>query len=219
MRGFLPSTHIQTISDSPLTHTSEREIQTVSLSLDRHFREGDVDIRLFPNSYLGQGGGRRGQLPFRHSTTSHEDDSTSLRPAKPVGLDAVAPLSEPSAPRSDMDTTYGIDTQASTSTVRSGCGATKNMSLKKHLDRRKQQIRINILPGYTALLNDWCTSWTQELDIICRQYAPITAFIWPQVTQEQRIVLYIRILEEFDMDILEDDREKRAVDIQLCNKF
>ncbi|XP_057966041.1 uncharacterized protein LOC131156404 [Malania oleifera] len=33
------------------------------------------------------------------------------------------------------------------------------------------------------------------------------------------MVLYMRILEEFDMDILHADHVKRAVDVQLCNKF
>ncbi|XP_057955072.1 uncharacterized protein LOC131149045 [Malania oleifera] len=33
------------------------------------------------------------------------------------------------------------------------------------------------------------------------------------------MVLYMRILEEFDMDILEDDHVRSVVDVQLCNKF
>ncbi|XP_057976052.1 uncharacterized protein LOC131163473 [Malania oleifera] len=44
--------------------------------------------------------------------------------------------------------------KASTSTVRLVRGAAKNMALKKHLERIKQWIRINILPGYTTMLND-----------------------------------------------------------------
>ncbi|XP_057961026.1 uncharacterized protein LOC131153027 [Malania oleifera] len=59
----------------------------------------------------------------------------------------------------------------------------------------------------------------RELSIICRQYAPVTTFNEPQVAQEQRMVLYMHILEEFDMDILEDDHVRRAVDVQFCNKF
>ncbi|XP_057962205.1 alpha/beta hydrolase domain-containing protein VTE7-like [Malania oleifera] len=79
-----------------------------------------------------------------------------------------------------------------------GRDAAKNMSLKKHLDRTKQRIWIDIPPGYTASLNDWCTSWTWELGIICRQYAPVTTFSWPQVTQKQCMVLCMCILHDPD---------------------
>ncbi|XP_057954870.1 uncharacterized protein LOC131148925 [Malania oleifera] len=143
-------------------------------------------------------GGRRRLLQSRLSmTSSREDDGSSSRAIEHVGADAAPSPFEPLGPQPDMDPSVRDQAQASTSmtqTTSSGHGAAKNIALKKHLERTGQRIRIDIPPSFTAPLDNWCIAWSRELGIIYRQYAPVTYFTWPKVTEAQHLVLYERIL-------------------------
>ncbi|KAJ8644437.1 hypothetical protein MRB53_006185 [Persea americana] len=82
------------------------------------------------------------------------------------------------------------------SSTRRGRGRSKNISLTWHIKDIGQKLRIEIPEGLSRPVGKYAKQFKTEVGIICRMYAPLARSTWPAVKQEQRQIIYDRILEK-----------------------